>query len=175
MTSTWISHWLPFRPSSSVYSRFDFDSLPPVDPSEFDRYKTAEDVRDDPPHLGPNPIFAEWDFELTGMFMSDRSYDIYWSVDKYGRVVIPGGMAHTMVARSLAEFLARMSLENSIWWTVVDNGLEGPARAGGTDPQDLWDMLQNVLSEKQLAYLRPYYDVSKIWYTTVKDSHFVIQ
>lgn len=159
MTTTWTSHWLPFRQSHTVYSRFDYSMLPPVDSREFERYKTVDDVKRDPPPMGPNPLFYEWCFDLPGMFMHDISFDIQWSLDKYGRVVIPGTIVHYTVANSLAEFLARMTIENGIWWSVVDNGLEELARDNETDPQHIWDILQPVLSEKQLAYLRPYYEI----------------
>ena len=167
MTAVWASHWLPFRPSNTVYSYFDYDTLPPVDASAFERYRTPEDVRMDPPLIAPNPLFDEWYFDLPGMFMRDHSFDINWSVDKYGRVVIPGGMVPHVVAPCMAEFMARMSIENSIWWSVTENGLRGLATDRGAAPERVWAILQIVLPEKQLAYLRPYYERARIWYTTV--------
>lgn len=160
-TVAWASHWLPFRPTDNVYWRFDYSMLPSVDPGKFVHYKTADDVRANPPPIGPNPLFCEWCFDLPGEFMCDRRFDIHWSVDKHGCVAIPGQVT---VAPSLAVFLARMSLENSIWWSIVDNGLDELARDRAADPQHIWDMIQPALSEEQRAYLRPYYERSKNWY-----------
>lgn len=163
MANTWIWHWLPFRPSNTVYSRFSYDYLPKVDCSEYERYRTAEDVKSNPPAMGPNPLYIEWRFDLPGMFVCDVANDIHWSVDKYGRVVIPGQLVPHVVARTLPEFLTRASMESSIWWAVVSNDMEKLARCEGTDPELLWDALLPVLSEGQQAYLRPYYEAAKIW------------
>lgn len=162
---TWASHWLPFRPSYSVYSRFDYCKLPPVDLKEFEHYRTVDDVKENPPILGPSPIFAEWCFDLPGMFLYDPSFDIFWSVDGYGRVVLPGSVTPVVVAQCLAEFLARMTLENSIWWNIVYNDLDEEAfRDQEADPDCIWDMLKPISTDKQLAYLRPYYLEAKNWH-----------
>jgi hypothetical protein len=163
---TWISHWLPFRASDTIYSCFDYDKLPPVDSSTFERYRTVADVLNDPPTLGPNPMFADWCFDVPSMFLCDKNQGVSWCVDKYGRVVIPwSSIIPRIVAPSLAVFLARMALENSIWWSICYNNLdEKTVRDRTADPDDIWSMLEPILTDKQLAYLRPYCDEARIWY-----------
>ena len=164
-THVWVNHGLPFRPaySSTGYVRFMYEYLPTLSMdriSRFSKYQTAEDVKADPPKLGPNPIGAEWRFDLPGMILYDRGCDMCWSVDGSGQVFIPGDF---MVAFTLPEFLARFALENSIWWDLHENDLDHLCDAEGDTAvfDETWASVQRVLSEEQLLYLRSYYYLAK--------------
>jgi hypothetical protein len=73
-----------------------------------------------------------WKFESPNVV---AYYDVDYGIDKWRRVGI--------VANSLAEFLARIEIENTIWFVC--------------DDCNDWNLLQNKLNEKCLKYLEFYY------------------
>ena len=160
----WIMHGIPFRSSPTVYGLHSYQNLPPIDCQRFSSFETAEDIELHMPRLGPNPLGAEWCFEGTGMFLRDRAYGLSWFVAPSGcvRVVDESKIdRQPVVSKSLPEFLARMKMENGIWWTLFQRGDEHFCEFTPANVAKLWCDLYSDLGEAQLNYLKPYYEAKR--------------
>ena len=174
MSNHWINHGLPFRPSGMAYGIFSKTAggMPPLEDSEiekFARFKTARDLADaqeskEMPFLGPNPVGMEWTFDIRGMmiscapnlFVHDWAYDLSWS-EANGKVFCCG----MVVAESLPEFLARLRIENDIWWSLAQNDDADLCTARTMEPEAaprFWARLERYMPPRSIAYLRALYE-----------------
>lgn len=159
----WIGIGLPFRPSGGTYNGFSYEELPPVDSLaakfafvkkfEGEEFEEMEELFIDSP---------------TSCYFKDGAYHdqqgcVVWRVASDGSVVTDGNWT---VAKSVPEFLARITMENSIWFSVTScshnsdlyssmDRLFGNGKLA--DPKGLMLYLKSVLDPEQYAYITPYY------------------
>jgi len=120
----WWGFELPNRNCEGTYSLYSFNSLPDIDIDEkylpvTDLQKLQDFVHDE--QLSGDPLFdspTDCHFEIdvaSGVFYVDQQGCVIWCIDDDGSVITSDGVT---VAKSLPEFLARMSMENSIWMST---------------------------------------------------------
>ena len=161
--SAWIYIGIPFRPSAGKYDVFSYGDLPPIDCTNYCGIREFTTDLDD--LIGASP---------TSCYFEDGSYNdqqgcVVWTTDAKGNVVTDRGIR---VADSVAEFVARIKMENEIWFAASYNLPPPIGEAyrsmnsffdddnGGRvkDPAKLFRQFGEVLAPEQMAYIKSYYE-----------------
>ncbi len=117
----------PWRLGNQTYTKCKYEDLPHVDESEYkeivDLEKLADFLHviknDHPLKTSPTSCFFEID-RNSGLFYSDQQGCVVWVLDLDGTVITSNG---DYVAKTLPEFLARIAMENSIWYKLLPDRL----------------------------------------------------
>ena len=117
----WIGINLPFRPCDGTYQQFEGHLLPPINTTKYDTIRSLQDLLKNEAMLHFKSVTACYiDVDLkTGQFYRDQQDCVIWKFIE-GHVVAYDGSDQKIgiVANSLAEFFARVELENRIWFQV---------------------------------------------------------
>lgn len=184
----WISFGIPFRPSRGTYELFDAKTLPPIETKEFNHLKTLADVKGAADFLDEQlqsctASYVKVDEEAKS-FYRDQQDCCVWYFDPLIGVYLTMDVDSSsrrrptdkdkddkdtsrssfIVAHSLAEFFARLKMENDIWHKSAAC-LHPDAFASYKclwdeqvkDPQGLWTTLCEVLTTAEQTYLGDYY------------------
>lgn len=153
----WVGFELPFRECDGTY-QFYKGELPPVDTTKYQSIKTLQDVVDHHELLSidsATACYIDVDFK-TGQFYRDQQDCVIWKIDQdTGHVVacVDDNCKIGVVANNLAEFFARVNIENVIWnacssidtWSI------------STERDLLWSAISRRLNPSCLEYLSYYY------------------
>jgi hypothetical protein len=125
----WVGFELPFRPCSGTYEVYT-DPLPSIDTSQYQSIKNLQDLRSRLDSIDFESATAcYFDInESTGVFYRDQQDCIIWKLID-GQVVAYESDGETrigVVADSLPEFLARLRIENHIWFSTYTTASESP-------------------------------------------------
>jgi hypothetical protein len=121
----WWGVGLPNRKCNATYCFYPYESLPKIsinplykDITDIEKlidFLHDNDTEDSPDSLFDSPTACYFETNRTSspyVFYVDQQGCIMWCLDDEGRVVTSDG---DYVAKTLPEFLTRISLENSIW------------------------------------------------------------
>lgn len=196
----WISFGIPFRPSRGTYQFFDAKTLPPIETKEFDHLKTLADVKsaansldeqissctssyvqvdeEDKSFYRDQQDCCVWHFDpLIGVYVhvpsashqEDEDDDEVKDKDK-GNDEHSSSSSLCIVAHSLAEFFARLKMENDIWHKTAKCPHPDAFASQSClfdaeikDPQGLWTTLcDTYLTASEQAYLDGYFKASTV-------------
>ena len=163
---TWIYIGIPFRPTSGTYSIFDYYELPIVSTEKFAKIQTIDDIKQNLDELDEfidSPTACYFDFSEPNLFYRDQQGCVSWYHDRAtGQVTTEN---EQVVADSLAQFLARIYIENMIWFKT--SHIQHPDAyhsMGFLSPEELndhvglWKALCLILDHYEITYLQSYYD-----------------
>lgn len=125
----WWGFNLPNRECKGTYQLFPYESLPDVNIKPKYNYITDiiklgdflddESNSDDPLLNSPTACYFDTNHtSIPTIFYVDQQGCIIWCLNQDGTVVTTNGVT---VAKSLPEFLTRISIENSIWFKSFDD------------------------------------------------------
>lgn len=114
-----MSEWWT-QTGEATWSKMDNPTLPEVPESimaKYRKYKTKYDLCDDPPKLYSSPTCSSvcTDAHDDPTVFVDSQDVIWFRLDDDGKVIC---LYDIVVAGSLAEFLARMDLDNRAWYIL---------------------------------------------------------
>ena len=164
----WTYIGLPFRPAYGTYDTWeDLPTVPKTELAKFEKIKTIRDLQDNLTYvkiaIGTSVTACYFNFLEEDMFYRDQQDCVVWYFNESIGVYYLQGEGQMMVVSStLAEFLARISLENRIWKKSAKTHfhlLHGPYdKSEKIDKVKEWTALSKLLADEELEYLQVYYD-----------------
>mmetsp|Transcript_96596 Transcript_96596/g.133970 ORF Transcript_96596/g.133970 Transcript_96596/m.133970 type:complete len:166 (+) Transcript_96596:101-598(+) len=113
--------------SFQTYDERPYSDMPELTDEMLERfreYETADDVKRKSPPIFHSPTDCYVDTSEEGLFYRDSQDCVRWYVNKDGTVGLKRDDPQQVVAKSLSECLARLDIENRLWFAMNMPGSE---------------------------------------------------
>jgi len=182
----WIGIGIPFRPCGGTYGVYDLTKWPlptiAIEPF-FENINTLHDIKHNEKALNKYIYSATSCYVKCGKneeFYFDQQGCVIWHYNPFIGVYTMDihKDEKTIVAKTISEFFSRIHMENCIWSKVMyaeicndSNILQFCRESVNTmfsasaewmnHIEDIWILLKTILTQNQIVYMMPFYDMAK--------------